>query len=125
MNEIKKLEIRIFIAAAVISGALALPALLLKGSAPCFGILAGLFIGIFYFKMIVLSAKSKTCREEVFAAGIISRFGCFFRFLLLGILFWLAAERGLAFFVGTGAGFLSIKAAIFFEGIRGKFSCKA
>ena len=118
MNHTRELELAIFKKAAMILSILLIVSLVLGLMDVSLGIVAGFFIGIFHFKLIVSSVKRLSGIEKLSLVRILSYFGCLFRFLLLALVFYLATMRGFEFFMATFLGFLTIKAAIILEGFR-------
>ena len=118
MNDTQALQIRIFKKAVIMSCILIFLSLFLRNLDISVGIAAGFFIGLFHFKMIVLSVKRLTDTKNVGAVRALSFMGCFLRFIILGVLFWLAAAKGLVFFAGTAVGFFTIKISIILESLN-------
>lgn len=125
MNYTQELEKEIFKRAGLISIFLVLLSLILKDKIISLGIITGFFIGVFHFKMIVLSVKKFLNFRREGSIKVASFLGCVLRFFLLGFLFWQAATVSLKFLGGTAAGFFTIKAAIILEGLSKRLKCQA
>ncbi len=120
MNDTQALQIRIFKKAVIISCILIFLSLFLKNLDISVGITAGFFIGLFHFKMIVLSAKRLAGTESIKLAKFLSFLGVLLRFAILAVLFWLAIIKGASFFIGTVIGFFTIKLSITLECLNKK-----
>jgi hypothetical protein len=88
------------------------------------GVVAGFLMGAFYLKILVFSVSRITASENISKIKIKSIFGCFLRFLILGIFFWLATFKGVMFFVGTALGFFSLKISIIYLGVKRRLLCR-
>jgi len=123
MNCIKEMETKILKMTAIIAFALTIISLFINNLLAV-GVLAGFFMGVFYFKMLVFSVSRITASGNISKVKIKNLFGCFLRFLILGIFFWLATIKGVMFFIGTTVGFFSLKISIIYLGIRRGIPCK-
>jgi len=123
MNCIKEMEAKILKMTAVIACVLAIASLFIN-SYLSVGVVAGFFMGVFYFKMLVFSVSRITASGNISKVKIKSLFGCLIRFLILGIFFWLATFKGVMFFIGTAIGFFSLKISIFYLGIKRGMLCR-
>ena len=123
MDCIKEMESRVLKMTAIIAFILAIISLLIDNYLSV-GVIAGFFMGIFYFKMLVFSVSRLTAGSNFHKVKIKSVFGCLFRFLILGIFFWLATFKGIMFFAGTAIGFFSLKISIIYLGIKREILCR-
>ncbi len=122
MNVIKELEAAIYKKAILLSAVIAGGAYFIFGLEAAMGVLAGFFIGVFHFKLIVSSVKRITSSKNTKPSGILNIGGGLLRLALLAVIFWLAALKGLEFLLACAAGFFTVKLSIILEGIRGKLA---
>ncbi len=123
MECVKEMELRVLKMAAIIAFILAVISLLIDNYLAA-GVVAGFFMGVFYFKILVFSVSRLMDSGNFGKVKMKSIFGCLSRFLILGIFFWLATFKGSIFFAGTVVGFFSLKISIFYLGIKKGLLCK-
>lgn len=123
MECVKEMELRVLKMAAIIAFILAVISLLIDNYLAA-GVVAGFFMGVFYFKILVFSVSRLMDSGNSGKVKMKSIFGCLLRFLILGIFFWLATFKGIIFFAGTVVGFFSLKISIFYLGIKKGLLCK-
>jgi hypothetical protein len=123
MEDIKIMERRILQMSAFIAAVLAIISFFIDKRLSL-GVLAGFFIGVFYFKILVFSIVRIMSNYRNGNLKVKNVFGGVFRFLLLGLLFWLASLKGLTFFIGSAVGFFSLKVSIIYLGIKKGNLCR-
>jgi hypothetical protein len=123
MDDIKIMERRILKMSAFIAAVLAMVSFFIDRHL-FLGILAGFFIGVFYFKILVFSIVRIMSNYHNGNLKVKNVLGGVFRFLLLGLFFWMASLKGLTFFIGSAVGFFSLKVSIIYLGIRKGSLCR-
>ncbi len=122
MERVKEMELKVLKMAAIIAVIPAVISLLIDNCLTL-GVVAGFFMGVVYFKILVFSVSRLMAGNNSGRVKIKSIFGCLLRFLILGIFFWLATLKGSIFFAGSVVGFFSLKISIFYLGIKKGILC--